>query len=55
MPVIDGALPGGAQIPQGEPQVFLLRQVEERTGRRYIATWTQDKPHWWSAELRTTE
>jgi hypothetical protein len=39
------------EIPPEEAQSLLLHQVEEQTGQRYDATWTQDKPHWWSAEL----
>ena len=54
--ILDGALPDvEAEIPPEDAQELLLRQIEEDTGQRYVATWTQDKPHWWSAELRTTD
>lgn len=54
--IIDGALlDAGANTSPRDAQALLLRRVEEDTGQRYVAAWTQDKPHWWSAELRTAD
>lgn len=50
--IVDGSLPdlSPAVDPQ-DAQAALLREVEEFTGLRYTATWREDEPRWWSAEL----
>ncbi|MGY4643341.1 hypothetical protein [Cellulomonas sp. URHB0016] len=54
--VVDGVLRtgGSGEVAPAEAQARLLAEVEELTGRRYVATWTQDEPHVWSADLLVT-
>lgn len=49
--IIDGALDLPADVDPTEAQATLLGQVQEDTGLVYAATWHNDKPDWWSAEL----
>ncbi len=50
--IIDGALSDvSAEITPEEAQARLLAKVEEITEQRYVARWTQDQPHWWTADL----
>jgi hypothetical protein len=52
--VLDGVLLGvSVKIPPEEAQALLVAKVEGLTDRQYAATWTQDEPHWWTAELTT--
>jgi hypothetical protein len=50
--IVDGALADvSAEIAPEQAQARLLAKVEEMTEQRYVATWKQDKPHWWAADL----
>jgi hypothetical protein len=50
--VVDGVLSDlSATVSPDEAQAVLLNRVQEDTGLTYLATWRQDKPDWWSADL----
>ena len=50
--VMDGALDLPVDATVGDAQAALLARVQEDTGLRYEANWTQDGKGWWTAELR---
>ena len=47
--VLDGGL--DEQATTEEAQKALLVRVQQSTGLTYMATWSMDKPDWWSADL----
>ncbi|MEU0561385.1 hypothetical protein [Dactylosporangium sp. NPDC006015] len=52
--VLDGMLDASAEAAPEEAQAQLLAEVEEITEQRYVARWTQNRPHWWTADLIVT-
>jgi hypothetical protein len=50
--ILDGGLGDlDEQASAVEAQMTLLGRVQHSTGLTYVATWSLDRPDWWSAEL----